>query len=536
MSEIFPNETVKLYQGIRLDPNYNNTLRWNSYAEQTDFFHSALTPVSILSNLSYQRVNKGVIRVQAEVGSLNNVNYMAFTNYNLNPKWFYAFVTKTEYVNNVTTDVFYEIDYLQSYYFNVAFGSCFVAREHVADDTRGANTIQEPITVNSIKAYSRVNKYFTDMMIFIYRTDETDGDFLVSVVGNSINGLGLFGHLASTTAQIESLGDWIIANTSDLESVVSMFPFPHALIGTAQTVNDVQYWPAGYSEQRIYFPSSIDGYTPRNNKLFTYPYCFLSVDNGEIANIYKYEDFQTGGQTIGNQMVFNISGHPTPNPQITCAPYAYKNCGDNNTEYTERLILSLPQIAFPIDSFKAWLAQTESTRQNKVIQSGLKGAAGGATTGMGVGSVVPGIGTLAGAVAGALIGGVSGALGGALSNAYAEAEAENLVNHVSGANQGSEMIAAGKFGFTFKYMGIRAEQAHVIDDFFTMFGYQVNRVKVPNIHTRERWNYLKTNGCNFTGSVPAEALTVLKRIHDNGITYWENHADIGNYSLSNSPV
>ena len=82
---------------------------------------------------------------------------------------------------------------------------------------------------------------------------------------------------------------------------------------------------------------------------------------------------------------------------------------------------------------------------------------------------------------------------------------------------------------------ITGDYAKMIDDFFTVFGYAVKRVKVPNTHSRPHWNYVKTVGCVATGSVPADDMRRICDIHDKGITYWKNGSEVGNYSLDNSP-
>ena len=39
-------------------------------------------------------------------------------------------------------------------------------------------------------------------------------------------------------------------------------------------------------------PSTLDGYTPKNKKLLTFPYCFLLVSNNNgNSNVYHYEKF-----------------------------------------------------------------------------------------------------------------------------------------------------------------------------------------------------------------------------------------------------
>lgn len=46
-------------------------------------------------------------------------------------------------------------------------------------------------------------------------------------------------------------------------------------------------------------------------------------------------------------------------------------------------------------------------------------------------------------------------------------------------------------------MSIKQEYARVIDNFFNMYGYKVNDVKIPNITGRLNWNYVKTVDINL---------------------------------------
>ena len=86
-------------------------------------------------------------------------------------------------------------------------------------------------------------------------------------------------------------------------------------------------------------------------------------------------------------------------------------------------------------------------------------------------------------------------------------------------------------------MSIKSEFAQIIDKYFTMFGYQVNRVGVPLQNSRSQWNFIKTNGANIEGEdVPQLAINELKQIFNNGVTLWHNPANIYNYSLSNNIV
>ena len=91
------------------------------------------------------------------------------------------------------------------------------------------------------------------------------------------------------------------------------------------------------------------------------------------------------------------------------------------------------------------------------------------------------------------------------------------------------------------------EYAKIIDDYFTMFGYATRRVKYPYVRQyskdslRPHWNFIKTQGCIIHNSrtlgkgLPAEAEAQISKIYDNGITFWMNGNEVGDYSLDNSP-
>lgn len=85
-------------------------------------------------------------------------------------------------------------------------------------------------------------------------------------------------------------------------------------------------------------------------------------------------------------------------------------------------------------------------------------------------------------------------------------------------------------------MSIRAEYARMIDDYFTMFGYKTNRLKVPNITGRANWNYVKTKGCNVIGNVPQDDLQEIKTMFNRGVTIWHNTSTFMDYSQNNAIV
>jgi hypothetical protein len=83
-------------------------------------------------------------------------------------------------------------------------------------------------------------------------------------------------------------------------------------------------------------------------------------------------------------------------------------------------------------------------------------------------------------------------------------------------------------------MTIKKEFAQRIDDFFTMYGYKVNTVKVPNVNGRPRWNYVQTVDINIDGAIPSNDMSRLKQMYNDGVTLWKSASYFGDYSGDNN--
>ena len=88
-------------------------------------------------------------------------------------------------------------------------------------------------------------------------------------------------------------------------------------------------------------------------------------------------------------------------------------------------------------------------------------------------------------------------------------------------------------------MTIRPEYAKIIDNFFSMYGYKVMSLEVPNIHTRKKWNYLKAIEMNITGNknkIPQEYLEEIRTMFLNGVTLWHDYETMYDYSNDNGVI
>lgn len=559
MPDIYPTGKLELYTSIKLDPSYKDTLSWDTDTARDTFFNNTTLKKHSLSARQYQRVTSGVCEVQLPINQVYDCNYMRFQNTDFSALWYYCFITNVEYVNNVSSRIYYEVDVLTTFYYWWTFLPSFVEREHASTDSPGDNLVEEPIKFNEPQAFSRTATFFNQFKVCIaaadYATINGVRQAYISRYGNvennvfqgvTVNGCYLNTFDLTNDTDITNFQKALSSMNEDELAMINIFIFPKALFYEGDIDSkgrqEISFIPYNVYATR---PSTLNGYTPRNNKLFTYPYCYLCIDNGTVTNNYRWEFFQ---HVAGySDYMFVIKGVPIPTPNVYIAPVNYKgvliNEAGEKYVYEERLDLAkLPQVAFPIDSYAAWLAQTESSRQNKVIT----GAAAGVGTGLAAGAKLGGaigtaggpIGTGVGAAIGAVLGGVLGAVGAKVANDMAMTEAADMKNKATGAASEATGLADGHYGVIFKKMTLTYNDAQTIDSFFDMFGYATNRVKYPNYKNRPHWNYVKTNGLNMHlgKGIPAEYILKIKSIHDQGVTYWKNHAEIGDYSLNNAPV
>ena len=113
-----------------------------------------------LTAQSYQRVSRDYIRVGYVADVLQDCNYMMFRNTAYGSKWFYAFITEINYLNDHTSEIRYELDVMQTYYFDYDLGRCFVEREHSLTDYLYESQTDEGLDPGDMIVRSASSKYF----------------------------------------------------------------------------------------------------------------------------------------------------------------------------------------------------------------------------------------------------------------------------------------------------------------------------------------------------------------------------------------
>lgn len=516
---IEPNTNIRILKGVPLDTTYDHTLYFNSATEQYNTFVNFQK--YNLTNYTYQRVKKGIARVGIKADNLYDCNYLMFQNTSYGNKWFYAFITSVEFINNECSEIYFELDVMQTWFFDYQLDDCFVEREHSETDDIGDNITPETLATGEYVfndyAPIRTMQSMTVCVAIVDVSGDTDGTLYDGIYGSA----SLWVYDSTDTQGINAKVNEYIQKP---DAIISMYMFPTLFIGGR--IPDSHRLSYGASASKTIVQASavskednIDGYKPRNAKLYTYPYNFYHVDNASGSELsLRYEMFDNLAPTM------EISGTVTQ-PVVACLrPCSYKGVagyselGGYTTLNTESLQLNnYPVCSWNVDSYQAWIAQNGiPLALNTATNIGKMGIAGAYTVNP---SAVVGSG---------MIGEVSSVL----SQVYQASIAADISK--GNFNNGGVNVASNKQQFYGGRCSVRSEYAKIIDDYFTMFGYATKRCKKPNRSARPHWNYVKTIGCTVTGSVPADDMRKICSIYNAGVTFWKEAAEVGDYSLDNS--
>ena len=520
---------------VPLENDYKHTLYFTDRNSQYEYFINKQK--HFFTEISYQRKD-GFIRVPRGYDDLQVCNYLMYQNPDppetsdgYVQRWYYAFITKLEYVNDNTTNVYFETDVIQTWLFDYQIKSSFVEREHVNDDTIGLHTVPEQLETGEYIANGyNSNESLLVTSLIIGTTVNLNSEDLSNVSGTQYNGVfsGVKYYKVDYTQAKEIVKH--LADNGKADAILCIFTCPSLFIsstvpsgGTYSEVDagmlvDYGGWinTFGIDEEAITKPSTVNGYTPKNNKLFTYPYCYLLMSNNAGASaVYKYELFE-------NDPDFRIYSALTPGMSIRIVPLNYNGASKNNAEGLN--LGKFPVCSWNTDVYTNWLTQN-AVNIGASIGSSLLTVAGGATM------MATGAGALAGAGAVA-----SGVLGVASSVGEVYAHSLQPPQMEGNLNSGDVTFSAGYLTFTAYYMSIKKEYARIIDEYFNMYGYKVNRVKVPLKNHRANYWYTKTIDINIDGPIPMNDMQKIKNAYNKGITFWKNPANIQNYSVSNGIV
>lgn len=543
------NSKIILAKGIKMDREYNNVLSFGTNRileilnSNTHYVNSSNTFAFIGGN------NTNVISCPFTYNECLISNYIAFQNPNYSNKWFFAFITNVIYKSNGMTQIEFEIDAWSTWFENWVKKPCYIIREHVNNDTIGVNTVPENLDIGDVVQLGEIedislSQYFWVAVSTAWLPNGSSGGEQfsgVSLYNKQISGNKIILFQVSNAQSIIDLGLYIIRTNTDghIADIQDIYIVPDAVINQSEltqhtcTVGNYtfNYYTLPYSMDIEEFNTNIpkvnsySDYTPKNNKCFVYPYNYLFVSNNiGNSNIFKYENFSNGtNATFKTQIALTVgcSGR--------LVPTGYKG---QTTADDEALPLGkYPTCGWSSDAFTNWLTQ-EAVNQATSMAFGVFGAgqqyASSSNQAMKNGNSTVGSEISLGI-------NVAGMIANQIGNFYTGSLMPNIQG---GQNTGSVNFGANRNTFTFRQMRCKLEYLKIIDDYFSRFGYAINRVLEPNIIGRENFNYIEIGSTEEIGNgdVPVQFMEKINNACRRGVTIWHNHENIGNFNISNNII
>ena len=543
------NGEIILCNGIKMDKEYENVLSYS-----TEDLVSLCRSKAVATSNRYSILDPTVNSIDVEIPYNNCIyaNYIAFKNPYYGNKWYFAFVNDVKYVNNKVTTIEYKVDVFSTWYDRFNIGKAFIEREHVSDDTLGKHTVPERLDTGDfiINDSGVLDEFGSDSHVVVGVTKVPDDlsnmqTVLSGSVYNAPNTVynGIFNGLTYFVFQTTYDASQFLAImdlTGNADNVINVFLCPLSIyevpIGSWNNQPYTYSWgsinmdlsfrynrfPTGLEEivmadnKTVTINNTLDGYTPKNNKMFTkeFNYLYLTNYNGGDTT-YAYEDFKN------NTPKFRIIGAVCPGCSIRLTPLDYKKWDTTNASYKNDLLPyglvggKYPTCSWRSDTYTNWITQNSVNYTMDKI---------GTALGLGIAMAVnPSV---------AVVGGI-----GLITDSLLEKEKRETtpVQARGNVNVGDVTYSASKTNFGYFQMSCRYEYAKICDDYLSRFGYKINEVKTPNILSRKEFNFIKVGGRDelISGNIPASDLEEINNIFRKGVTIFHDYDTFGNYTINN---
>ena len=166
-----------------------------------------------------------------------------------------------------------------------------------------------------------------------------------------------------------------------------------------------------------------------------------------------------------------------------------------------------------------------NAKQMQTLANGAAGTASNAIVGGAIGGAIGGVANI--------ITGIVGT-GTAMYGNEEELRAKQVTIKNSPCNvksTGSGMTAATEGLVSLEYITLKMDEQSMekLRQMYYWYGYHVNRMikGTISLHTRSKFDYIKTNGAKVKGTIPSSAAKQLSEIFDRGVSIFHSYDNIG---------
>lgn len=552
---------VEMFSGCPFDNTYAHTLEAMPFQNKLNWLEN---------NCKYDRdrdrfekqmkikidtaTNTGSIRLECEHASAMYYNYAYLNNLSGGGSWF-CFITGCRYINEAQSPQ--QFDNMGIYEFDIEIDlimsnllsptqlkPCMVARQHSETDNIGDNIVAEPVAlleeVYNDGGYKSLNPTTygdaTCILMYVMEENQTTGHLVDGVFSAAKV------HIFSTDAQgLEEaqsvINDAATAGKPEIILAIAMSKYSYiqvANVGSHLIMGDTQnVHPTIVNIPNITGNETIDGYTPKNKKLYTYPYNYCNVVNCKGNDMNLRYEFWGANQSGALELQYYCTRGLPLTMQVRPIDYKNNTTGSGTNAISPEVFLE--STGFPLgtwsqESYEIWKAQNQANIIGTVAKSAIS---------LGAAAKNPI----------ALPFAVTSTINSVVDIASKEYQASIVADRFSGTLSGSSInFNSHVEGFFYVRKSIPYDSAKTVDDFFTRFGYAQVRLMQPNTSARPYYTFLQTSDDCYVAGIEAGAyngmtnskqVAQINSILKKGITFWSRSITKNNIfkydELDNSP-
>ena len=288
-------------------------------------------------------------------------------------------------------------------------------------------------------------------------------------------------------------------------------------------------------------------YEPKNNKLNCSPYSNITIETpGETLNVIKPENvFQKYPEVVNILVRYTFEDTFKCYGTIKYLNIKPDSLGQNYKNYSSLIEIPIATtMPGDIDNYWQYVNSVQTQRTSRLLQGAITGAI----------SVMSGnYGLLAADIAGS----AKSQLRDLASNSASMAQGvvgegiSQLSESLAGRmNHGTTQV--GTIGGNMFVLGssmypriclkqVDPRYIKSVDEYFSKYGYKVSYRGIPNLYSREKWNYIKTIGCKIAPKdgvsfMNNDAKIEIQNIYDKGIRFWHGDRVVGNFGNYDNPI
>ena len=521
-----PKTRLSIYRGVPLSHSYEEVLSFGNDESKRQYFDDNFMKVT-KQDYSFIRKDSS-IKLMTNFESLYGYNYLIYNN---GQKDIFCFITDKKYINDSVTELFIKTDVWTTFYNDFSFKPSYVLREHTipSDKTLLCEDMEigDYEIVQNQTIYEKKNNWFIivgqmertekvkggkttekDEIIEMIKIPMSSNRFSMKIEGIPYSLLFIKADSTSVLTYMHNLyNSNCVLGVVRYTGNMSKFATTDVLIPTLNDKGELNY---------LTFPcvSGITGETgedigsfsnPINDIFNCYPYSYSTLIDGENELLIKHELIKSnnikgkwsfGVNPIERYYMDNYNGdsdgvcYNITNTNVVNAPF----CNSNYAEY-----------------FLNNMQSIDNTLKREMFNATVSTVVGGATT---VGSAMTGnpIGVALGS---------QGAI-----NSFNGVKSE-LAKQTDLMKQPSSLKNIGKVGHDVAFnsnkvkmitYSIKQATKDKILDYWNAYGYKCMRVKIPNLHSRNDFNYIKTGSCRLNTLIDTNDRMEIENIFNNGVT------------------